>query len=67
MMDRIPVKNERMVRDRKSHALLSIDHDAVAAYEKQKHDMKAQKDRINRLEQEINELKKLLSKLIEKR
>jgi uncharacterized protein YceH (UPF0502 family) len=67
MTDRIPVKNERMVRDRHSHALLSTDHDAVAAYEKRRREAKAQKDRINRLEQEVNELKQLLSQLIEKR
>lgn len=67
MSDRIPVKDERMVRDRKTSALLSTDHDAIAAYERKKRETKAQKDRINRLEQEVGELKKLLSQLIEKR
>lgn len=67
MTDKIPVKNEKMVRDRRSGALLSIDHDAVAAYRKRKDEAKAQKDRINRLEQEVAELKQLLSQLIGKR
>lgn len=67
MSDRIPVKDERMVRDPATQALLSTDHDAIAAYERKRRENKAQKDRINRLEQEVQELKQLLSKLIEKR
>ena len=51
MIERIPVKDEKMVRDTFSHAILSTDHDAVAAYERKKRETKAQKDRINRLEQ----------------
>lgn len=66
MIDRIPVKDEKMVRDTFSHAILSTDHDAVTAYEKKKREAKAQKDRINRLEQEVTELKQLLSQLIGK-
>ena len=66
MIDRIPVKDEKMVRDAFSHAILSTDHDAVVAYEKKKRETKAQKDRINRLEQEVIELKQLLSQLIGK-
>lgn len=66
MSDKIPVKNERMVRDSYSKALLSTDLEAVAAYERKKREIKAQKDRINRLEQEVNELKQLLSQLIGK-
>lgn len=67
MSDRIPVENEKMVRDSYSRALLSTDHDAVAAYEKRRREVKAQKDRINRLEQEVAELKEMIAKLIEKR
>lgn len=66
MIERIPVKDEKMVRDTFSHAILSTDHDAVAAYERKKRETKAQKDRINRLEQEVTELKQLLSQLIGK-
>lgn len=67
MTDKIPVKDEKMVRDGYSRALLSTDHDAVAAYEKKKRELKAQKDRINTLEREVAELKQILLQLIEKR
>lgn len=66
MSDKIPVENERMVRDSYSKALLSTDREAVLAYERRKREVKAQKDRINRLEQEVTELKQLLSQLIGK-
>lgn len=66
MTDKLPVQNERMVRDCHSKALLSTDREAVLAYEKRKRETKAQKDRINRLEQEVTELKQLLSQLIGK-
>lgn len=66
MIDKVPVQNEKMVRDVRSKAILSTDHEAVAAYERRKREAKAQKDRINRLEQELTELKQLLSQLIEK-
>ena len=55
-----------MVRDSYSKALLSTDREAVVAYERRKREAKAQKDRINRLEQEVTELKQLLSQLIRK-
>lgn len=66
MSDKIPVENERLVRDLQSKALLSTDREAVIAYERRKREVKAQKDRINRLEQEVTELKQLLSQLIGK-
>lgn len=66
MSDKIPVENEQMVRDMQSKALLSTDREAVIAYERRKREVKAQKDRINRLEQEVTELKQLLSQLIGK-
>jgi hypothetical protein len=67
MTDKIPVQNERMVRDMRSGALLSTDKDSIKAYERRKQEAKAQKDRINRLEHELSELKALMSKLIEER
>ena len=67
MIDKIPVQNERMVRDMRSGALLSTDKDSIKAYERRKQEAKAQKDRINRLEHELSELKTLMSKLIEER
>ena len=65
--DKIPVINEKLMRDSKSGALLSTDRDAVIAYERKKREAASQKDRINKLEQELSELKDMVSKLIEKR
>jgi len=67
MTHKIPVQNEKMVRDMHSGALLSTDKDSIKAYERRKQEAKAQKDRINRLEHELSELKSIVSNLIEKR
>lgn len=66
-IDKIPVQNEKLVRDTHTGALLSTDRDSVKAYERRKQEVQAQKDRINRLEQELSELKELMSSLIGKR
>ena len=65
--DKIPVQNEKMVRDTRSGALLSTDRDSVKAYERRRREAQAQKDRIIRLEHELSELKGIISKLIEER
>jgi len=65
--DKIPVQNEKMVRDVRSKALLSTDRDSVRAYEKKRQESKAQKERINRLEQELADLKAIISELVQKR
>jgi hypothetical protein len=65
--NKVPVQNEKMVRDMKSKAILSTDRDAILAYEKKKLESKAQKERINRLEQELADLKTLISELVQKR
>lgn len=62
---KIPVQNQPIVRDEKSKALLFTDIDSVRAYQKKKEQMKSQKDTINRLETEVEELKQLVAKLIE--
>jgi hypothetical protein len=64
---KIPVENEKMVRDVRTKALLSTDKDAVRAYEKRRQELKTQKERINRLEQELADLKTIIAELIEKR
>ena len=64
---KIPVQNEKMVRDTRTGALLSTDKDSVKAYERRRREAQAQKDRINRLEHELSELKGIISKLIEER
>jgi hypothetical protein len=63
---KIPVKNQPIVRDEKSNALLFTDIDSVKAYQKKKELMRHQKDTINRLEMEVEELKQLVAKLVEK-
>jgi len=65
--EKIPVQNEKMVRDTRTGALLSTDRDSVKAYERRRREAQAQKDRINRLEHELSELKGIISKLIEER
>lgn len=62
---KIPVQNQPIVRDEKNKALLFTDIDSVRAYQKKKEQMKSQKDTINRLETEVEELKQLVAKLIE--
>jgi hypothetical protein len=62
---KIPVQNQPIVRDEKNKALLFTDIDSVRAYQKKKEQMKSQKDTINRLEMEVEELKQLVAKLIE--
>ena len=65
--EKIPVKNEKLVRDTRTGALLSVDRDSIKAYERRKQEAKAHKDRINKLEGELSELKTLVSKLLEER
>jgi hypothetical protein len=67
MTDRIPVENERMVRDRRTGALLSTDRDAIRAYETRKRERQSQAERINNLEQTVAELQKAISEIIGKR
>lgn len=64
-MSKIPVKNEPLVRDSRTGALLSTDLDAIRAYERKKQELKVQKERINRLEEEIDGLKKMVATLLE--
>lgn len=64
---KIPVQNERLVRDTRSGALLSTDRDSIKAYERRRQEAQAQKDRINKLEHELSELKELVANLIGKR
>lgn len=65
--DRIPVENERLVRDRRTGALLSTDKDAIRAYEARKRDRLSQQERINTLERTVAELQKAISEIIGKR
>jgi len=65
--DKVPVRNEPLVRDMRTGALLSTDRDAFRAYEDRKRERQAQQDRLNSLEGKVAELQRILSELIEKR
>lgn len=63
---RIPVKNNKMVRDTKTNAILSVDMDAIKAYEDRIRKIQAEKDRLNRLELEVSELRAIIEELRKK-
>lgn len=58
------VKNEKMVRDNRTTAILSVDVDGIASYEKRKREIASQKDRINNLETELASLKEVVFNLL---
>lgn len=60
---RVPVKNNKMVRDTKTNAILSVDMDAIKAYEDRIRKIQAEKDRLNRLELEVSELRAIIEEL----
>ena len=64
--DRIPVRNEPMVRDTRTGALLSTDRDAFRAYEDRRRERRLQQERINSLEEQVAELRHILSELVGK-
>lgn len=63
---RVPVKNNKMVRDTKTNAILSVDMDAIKAYEDRIRKIQAEKDRLNRLELEVSELRAIIEELRKK-
>lgn len=63
MRSKAKVKNENMVRDMRTTALLSTDREAIMHYEKKRAERKAQEERLNRLESEIVALKELIAQL----
>lgn len=58
------VKNEKMVRDMRTTALLSTDIDGIANYEKRKREIVSQRERLNMLEREISFLKEAVNALL---
>lgn len=60
---KIPVKNNRMVRDTSSGAVLSVDVDAIKTYEERRRKIQTDKDRLNRLEIEVSELRTFIEEL----
>ena len=60
---KIPVKNNKMVRDTKTNAILSVDIDAIKAYEEKRRKIQTERDRLNRLELEVLELRSIIDQL----
>jgi hypothetical protein len=63
MMRRERVRNENLVRDPRTTALLSTDKDAILAYERKKRERQVQEDRLNTLEREVAALKEQVAQL----
>ena len=67
MTDKIPVKdNTGLVRDVSSGAVLSIDVEAVRIYEERKRKILSDRQRLNKLETELAELRSIIEELRKK-
>lgn len=67
MKDKIPVKdNSGLVRDTSSGAILSIDKKALRVYEERRRKIQSDKDRLNKLENEMAELRSIIEELRKK-
>ena len=63
----IPVKDHKnLYRDEKSGAILNTDTDAFKQYKKMKRFKSNQKDEIERMKQDIEEIKSLLREIVKK-
>ena len=63
----IPVEGHKnLYRDEKSGAIINCDIMGYNLYKKSKHKKQSQQSRINEMQKEIDELKSLLSQLVEK-
>jgi len=60
---KVPVKNNRMVRDMSNSAILSIDIDSIKEYEDRCRKIQTDKDRLNRLEQEVLQLRMIIEEI----
>lgn len=63
---KIPVKNNPMVRDTRSGAVLSVDSDAVRKYEERRQRVLSERERLNNLENEVLELRAIIEELRKK-
>ena len=63
----IPVKDHKnLYRDEKSGAILNTDTDAFKQYKKMKRFKSNQRDEIERMKQDIEEIKSLLMEIVKK-
>jgi TolA-binding protein len=63
---KIPVKNNKMIRDTSTGAVLSVDQEAVKDYEERRKKILSERERLNRLESEISELRAIIDELRKK-
>lgn len=66
-MDTIKVKDAPgFIRDKKTNAILNTNNDALQKYKKRKLANAKTENRINKMEEDISEIKRLLTELIKK-
>ena len=58
--------DERFVRDTSSRGIIHTDIDEYQRYLEEKRKREAKDKRINKLEQEVGEMKRMMSKILEK-
>jgi hypothetical protein len=67
MKDKIPVENESgLVRDASNGAILSIDSESVKVYEERRRKILSDRQRLNKLESEMAELRTIIEELRKK-
>lgn len=60
------VKGEPIYRDLNTNALVFVNHDEIAAYKAKKKALRDRDAEINSMKQELDEIKKMLTALLEK-
>lgn len=67
MKDKIPVKDDSgLVRDLSSGAILSVDKKALRIYEERRRKIESDRERLNKLENEMAELRSIIEELRKK-
>jgi hypothetical protein len=64
MSEKIPVKNEKIVRDVKTNALIFTDTEATDRYEKRKSEILREKQELDTLKSDVLEIKEMLKHLL---
>ena len=63
----IPIKdNKNLFRDEKSGAVINTDTNGYAQYKKMKSNKKSQKEELDRMKEDIEEIKLLLKQIVSK-
>ena len=64
MTDKIPVKNEKIVRDVKTNALIFTDIEATDRYQKRKAEILREKQELDTLKSDVFEIKQMLKQIL---